>query len=97
VQAFDLFDPLDTKNAKKGRIRKNSLLNSLFSGNLRDQGRCFLHRARPLEMIRILETRTRAAASGTRLRHGAMPATRDMRGIADHGLGLSNPFAASTA
>src|ERR1700720_3450829 len=35
VQAFDLFDRLDTKNAKKGRIRKNSLLNSLFSGNLR--------------------------------------------------------------
>src|ERR1700674_1812317 len=34
VQAFDLFDRLDTKNAKKGRIRKNSLLNSLFSGNL---------------------------------------------------------------
>src|ERR1700680_4575803 len=26
---------LDTKNAPKGRIRKNSLLNSLFSGNLR--------------------------------------------------------------
>src|ERR1700674_3998043 len=34
VQAFDLFDRLDTKNAKKGRIRKNSLLNSVFSGNL---------------------------------------------------------------
>src|ERR1700730_9004774 len=34
VQAVDLLDRLDTKNAKKGRIRKNSLLNSLFSGNL---------------------------------------------------------------
>jgi hypothetical protein len=29
VQAFDLPDRLDAKNAKKGRIRKNSLLNSL--------------------------------------------------------------------
>src|ERR1700720_4085935 len=35
LQAFDLSDRLDTKNARKGRIRKNSLLNSLFSGNLR--------------------------------------------------------------
>jgi hypothetical protein len=35
VQAFDLSDRLDTKNAQKGRIRKNSLLNSLFSGNLK--------------------------------------------------------------
>src|ERR1700674_2029899 len=35
VQAFDLSDRLDTKNARKGRIRKNSLLNSLFSGNLK--------------------------------------------------------------
>ena len=34
MQAFDLFDRLDTKSAKKSRIRKNSLLNSLFSGNL---------------------------------------------------------------
>src|ERR1700730_4003354 len=38
VQAFDLSDRLDTKNARKGRIRKNSLLNSLFS---------VLHRALP--------------------------------------------------
>src|SRR6202163_3000749 len=29
VQAFDLSDRLDTKNAQKGRIRKNFLLNSL--------------------------------------------------------------------
>jgi hypothetical protein len=35
VQAFDLSDRLDRKNASKVRIRKNSLLNSLFSGNLR--------------------------------------------------------------
>ena len=40
--------------------------------------------ARPREMIRILETPYESSnASGTRLRHGAMPATRDMRGIAD--------------
>jgi hypothetical protein len=32
VQAFDLSHRLDTKSAPKGRIRKNSLLNSLFSG-----------------------------------------------------------------
>jgi hypothetical protein len=35
VQAIDLSDRLDTKNAQKGRIQKNSLLFSLFSGNLR--------------------------------------------------------------
>jgi hypothetical protein len=46
VQAFDLSDRLDTKNARKGRIRKNSLLNSLFSGNLRIK-------ADPLDTVRF--------------------------------------------
>jgi hypothetical protein len=51
VQAFDLSDRLDTKNARKGRIRKNSLLNSLFSGNLREdwdaRKTTFNHAVRP--------------------------------------------------
>jgi hypothetical protein len=34
-------------------------------------------------------------ASGTRLRHGAMPAARDRRAFADHD--LSEPFATSIA
>ena len=51
VQTFDLSHRLDTKNARKGRIRKNSLLNSLFSGNLKGH-----QTANSFVRTRILET-----------------------------------------